>query len=164
MTGLVLIVTMKGRPAPMPRGRTPKGRRSPVSLTGYARWYANALEARARAAVLNAGERRVRRAFNSNPLVVSILWQIPTPKRERWGTLHTLKPDTDNLAKLCLDCLERAGALGGNDCRVARGNWEKRWSEVGSVAIRVERADAAPPAVDLRRAESLSSPPAWLAG
>jgi Holliday junction resolvase RusA-like endonuclease len=164
MNPLVLIITMKGHPAALPRARHRPGRRRPVSLIGYARLYAGALEAHARAAVARVGAGAVRRAFEGRPLVVTILWQFPTTRRERWGRLHTHTPDKDNLEKLVLDVLARAGALGGDDSRVASGLSEKRWARGGSVAIRVEAADEALPFVALGAAAALAAPPAWLAG
>jgi Holliday junction resolvase RusA-like endonuclease len=161
---LVLVVTLRGRPRAKPRGRTPKDRYRPVSLTGAAKRYAQALERAARAVVLKAGESVVQQAFASRALSVSILWQFPTPHQERWGTLHTPRPDEDNLTKMVLDCLMKAGALGGDDSRVATGQRTKLWGPSGMVAVRVELGENPKAPVDLRRAESLSAPPPWLVG
>ena len=45
------------------------------------------------------------------PLVLSIAYRLPRPKRlkDRTGVPHTGKPDLDNLAKAVLDALTQAG-------------------------------------------------------
>jgi Holliday junction resolvase RusA-like endonuclease len=114
-----------------------------VALTGAAKVYAAGLQTACRAAVLNVGERAVQLAFAGQALRVSILWKFKSPHPGMWGKLHTPKPDRDNLEKLCLDVLERAGALGGNDSRVAQGPMEKQWARAAGVFIRVEVAGPA---------------------
>jgi Holliday junction resolvase RusA-like endonuclease len=159
---LVLIVTLKGTPHGLPRGRH-VGRRKPVSMTGKAAVYAAALQRAARAVVLNVGEDVVQQAFAGRALAVSILWRFPTRFSGRLGTLHTLKPDKDNLEKLCLDCLQRAGALGGDDCRVALGETVKRWSGAGSVSIRIEVAPETKQRPMPRHIKNrLQAPPVWM--
>jgi len=161
---LVLIVTLKGTPHALPRGRH-VGRRRPVSMTGKAKVYAAALERAARAVVTNVGADAVLAAFAGQALRVSILWRFPTNKPERLGTLHTHKPDRDNLLKLCCDCLQRAGALGNDDCNIAMGDCVKRWAPSGSVAIRVEVAPRAATRQTKRDINmALRAPPAWLEG
>lgn len=140
---LALVISMAGTPRALPRGKTPRGRIKPVSLTGPAKAYAEALGRVSRAVVLNVGERAIQEAFAGKALSVSILWKFKSPHAGMWGTLHTPKPDKDNLEKMVLDVLERAGALGGNDSRVAKGPMEKQWAKVAGVHIRVEVAGAA---------------------
>jgi Holliday junction resolvase RusA-like endonuclease len=140
---LALVISMAGTPRALPRGKTPRGRIKPVSLTGPAKAYAEALGRVSRGVVLNVGESTVQQAFAGRALSVSILWKFKSPHPGMWGQLHTPKPDRDNLEKLVLDCLERAGALGGNDSRVAKGPMEKQWARVAGVHIRVEVAGAA---------------------
>jgi Holliday junction resolvase RusA-like endonuclease len=160
-----LVVTLKGRPYALPRARHIPGRRRPVSLTGPAKVYAQALQRAARAVVLNVGVERVQQEFAGGALAVSVLWVFPTPKAERWGKPHTLRPDKDNLEKMALDCLERAGGLGGNDCRVAVGRQVKQWGPEGWAAIRVELVELAETS-HVRKAikDRLSAPPGWLRG
>jgi Holliday junction resolvase RusA-like endonuclease len=133
-----LVISLAGTPHAQPRGRTPRGRVRPVALTGPAKAYAEGLQRAARAAVLNAGERAVQEAFAGKALSVSILWRFKSPHSGMWGTLHTKKPDHDNLLKMVLDCMQRAGALAGDDCRVAKGPMEKQWAKTAGVHIRVE--------------------------
>ena len=139
------------------------GRHRPVSLTGKAAVYAAALRRAARAAVLNVGVDAVRQAFAGRALSVSILWTFPTDHPERLGHPHTFRPDKDNCEKLVLDCLQRAGALGGDDSRVALGLTQKIWGVQGTVAIRVEvvtRADVREVRKSIKN--KLSAPPSWL--
>lgn len=133
-----LVISLAGTPRALPRGRVIPGRLRPVAYTGKAKPYAQALERAAREAVLNAGEQTVQEAFAGRALSVSILWRFRTAHSGMWGSLHTPKPDLDNLTKLTLDCLQRAGALGGDDSRVAKGPMEKQWARVAGVHIRVE--------------------------
>ncbi len=163
---LVLIIRLKGNPHALPRGRNFKGRRCPVAITGKAKVYADALQRAARAVVLGVGLEAVEEAFAGKALCVSILWRFGTPFPARWGTLHALKPDKDNLEKMVLDCCERAGALGGNDCRVALGATQKTWAQHGSVSIRVEVApdDVIKNLPAVGRIVRLEAPPAWLGG
>lgn len=160
---LVLIVTLKGTPRGLPRGRHIPGRPRPVSITGKAKPYAQALERAARAVVLAVGYDKVLQAFGGRALSVSVLWQFPTACRDRWGKPHTYPPDFDNLAKLVLDCCQRAGALAGDDCRVSGGEMLKVWASAGLVAIRIEVAQAAGTSVGKTcRKDKLSAPPPWL--
>ena len=128
---LVLLVNLKGTPHALPRGRHIPGRRRPVSLTGKAKVYADALQRAARAAVLQVGADEVERAFAGRALSVSILWRFPTRFAGKLGTPHDQKPDRDNLEKLDLDCLQRAGALGGDDCRGGDGRHAKNLVAAG---------------------------------
>jgi Holliday junction resolvase RusA-like endonuclease len=138
LENFVLVVTMKGRPLALPRARFVPGRGGvPVSVTGAAKHYAEALQARARAAVLNAGERRLQQAFAGQAVAVAALWQFQTDLQDTWGKPHMGKPDTDNLGKLVLDCLQKAGALGGDDCRVAHFVGQKLWSNHSAVTLTV---------------------------
>lgn len=162
---LTLIVDLAGTPRALPRGRSVPGRRRPVSLTGKAKVYAQVLQRAAQDAVSNVGPDVVQQAFAGHALRVDVLWQFPTRRSEHWGQLHTHKPDTDNLLKMVLDCLQRAGALGGDDSRVATGTPTKRWAERGSVSILVQavlnttRTDP-----DTSAALTLTKAPNWLLG
>ena len=162
MTPLVLIVTLIGTPRALPRPRFVGAHQHPVSLTGHAKAYAQALERAARAVVLKVGVHTVQQEFAGHALAVSILWQFPTMFRERWGQPHTFRPDKDNLEKMTLDCLQRAGALGGDDSRVALGSTAKLWGSAGLLAARVELADRAPQATAKGKKDKLSIPPPWL--
>lgn len=163
---LSLVITLAGTPRPLPRARHVPGRARPVSLTGKAKVYAQALQRAARAAVLNVGEDVIRQAFASGGLALWLLAEFPTRRSERWGQPHTHKPDGDNIAKMALDCLARAGALGGDDCRVSSVVTVKRWAARGSLSVRLEPVSNTTLSTRRGRAGSraavLSAPPSWL--
>ncbi len=154
---------MAGHPRPQPRARHVGGR-VVSTANAKAKAFRTALEARAREAVSHIGGVEVlAQAWAGRALRVDSLWTFPTPKRERWGQLHTPRPDRDNLEKLLLDVLVKAGALGGDDSRVAAGEPVKVWGERGSVAVTVTPAAIAsippPPSSATGRC---APPPAWL--
>lgn len=155
---------MPGAPRAKPRARIIPGRRRPVSLTGKARAYAEALQARAREAVSNiGGAELLAQAWGGRALAVDILCQFPTRDTTRWGQLHTARPDKDNLEKMVLDCLQRAGALGGDDSRAATGVTTKRWGPDGFMAVTVRIADTGSATRRARGvASALEAAPAWL--
>lgn len=125
-----LIIHVAGAPRPLPRPRFVPGRRKPVSIADpRARAWARAIEAAARSVP--------RAEWMTGPCRVSCWFYMPTAKAERWGRPHTARPDADNLAKMALDCLERAGALPLGDAKVASLEAEKRWARAGGAVIEV---------------------------
>jgi Holliday junction resolvase RusA-like endonuclease len=52
---------------------------------------------------------------------------MPTADKKRWGYPHTLRPDSDNLAKLVLDAM-MAGGLIGDDSAVSLLTVRKTWT------------------------------------
>lgn len=154
-----LVVYMAGIPRPKPRPRAIGGGRI-VSLTGKGKAYAIALQRAASEAVSNIGGRAVvSAALGGRPLKVDVLACFPTPKAELWGEPYTLTPDKDNIEKMALDCLVKAGALGNDDSFAATGNTTKIWAERGSISITVRLAEAS----DIpTRPDQLDQAPAWL--
>ena len=57
---------------------------------------------------------------------VSIDFSFPTKDTSRHGKPHTSRPDADNLAKLILDSLMRAGLI-GDDAAVSSLTVRKTW-------------------------------------
>ena len=113
------MLTVKGTPRPQPRPRFVRGRVISIADPNAKRWAAN-VEAVARQAVREHGKQ-------SGPLSVCMGFDMPTKDTKRWGLPHTLRPDSDNLAKLVLDCLMRAGLFDDDaavSCLVARKTWE----------------------------------------
>lgn len=158
-----LVVTLKGRPYAQPRGRHIPGHARPVSITGKAKLYATALQRAAREAVRSVGDDTVRQEFAGCALVVRALFVFPTPKLDRWAKPHVFRPDGDNLTKLLLDRLMAAGALGGDDARVAACVIRKQWGPEGWLAAQVEvLSDLKEPRVRKALGVDLSAPPAWL--
>jgi Holliday junction resolvase RusA-like endonuclease len=81
---------------------------------------------------------------------------MPTADKKRWGHPHTLRPDSDNLAKLVLDAMMAAGLI-GDDSAVSLLTVRKTWSP--SPLAGVSLALAADQRVPLEGSRS----PAWLA-
>lgn len=82
-------------------------------------------------------------------------FDMPTKDKKRWGLPHTLRPDADNLAKLVLDCLMRAGLFDDDaavSCLVVRKTWEG--VSLAGVSLTV--------APDRRVSLPAASPPVWL--
>lgn len=155
-----LTLTMAGHPRPQPRARH-IGKRVVSTANPKAKAFRTALEARAREAVVNiGGAHALNQAWAGLALRVDSLWTFPTPRRERWGQLHTHRPDRDNLEKILLDVLVKAGALGGDDSRVAAGEPVKVWGDRGSVAVTVRPMVNKP---ELAAAKAGEPPaPGWL--
>jgi Holliday junction resolvase RusA-like endonuclease len=125
-----ITIHVAGVPRPLPRPRFVPGRARPVAIADK--------KARAwKAAVETAARATARHAWMAGPCRVSCWFYRPTAKAERWGRPHTARPDSDNLAKMALDCLELAGALPGGDARVAELVTRKLWARAGGAVIEV---------------------------
>jgi Holliday junction resolvase RusA-like endonuclease len=112
----------------------------------------SAVERAARA----AGDAVGRQAWMGDAVRVDIVACFATPKAERWGRLHTAKPDKDNVEKLVLDAMERAGLLLKGDQRVSIGETSKLWAETGSVTVVMR------PGVPRRTGQPKAAAPDWL--
>lgn len=172
-----LTVSLEGTPHARPEPRGWKGTARVVNAPKKVRKYIEALERQIRTTVSNVGgDGVVRATFGGRPLLVRIVWSFPTANEDRWGELHLFKPDVDNLEKLVLDCLKRAGALGGDDCLVARVEKSKEWDMSGWLWVLVKpinpntRVGPAPKRGPNKPKheggetgiETLASAPAWL--
>jgi Holliday junction resolvase RusA-like endonuclease len=80
---------------------------------------------------------------------------MPTADKKRWGLPHTMRPDSDNLAKLVLDAMMSAGLI-GDDSAVSLLTVRKTWSPSPSAGVSVALA------VDQRVPLPAASAPAWL--
>lgn len=84
----------------------------------------------------------------TGPLSVLIDFTFPTKVASRHGQPHTSRPDADNLAKLILDCLMRAGLIGDDaavSCVVARKTWGKASHAGASIVVGPDRRVVLPP-------------------
>lgn len=110
--------------------------------------------------ILRAAHAAKEAATPTGPLLVDLAFRFPSKDRKRWGNPHLSVPDTDNLAKLALDAIQRAGLI-GNDSAVWSLHATKVWAppeHAGlSALIAWGDAGAKPP-------PPLSSPehPRWL--
>jgi len=69
-----------------------------------------------------------------------MMFYFPTSKKERpTSKWHTQRPDTDNLAKLVMDCLQQAGIMKDDSC-VASLVVEKVWCLHGTEGVAVSVA------------------------
>jgi Holliday junction resolvase RusA-like endonuclease len=139
-------VTFKvnGHPRPQPRPRVVKGR-AISTADPLARIWIQAVE-RASASVGKVDKSWIR---------IELAFRFPTEDQARIYLPHTHVPDVDNLAKLVLDCLQRAGVI-KNDSAVSNLTVRKSWSkpEDSGVTILIEE--------DPHR-EQLPDTPDWLA-
>jgi len=73
------------------------------------------------------------------PVRVRMIFTFEPPKAApgRIGTPHTMKPDADNLAKLIMDVMERAGVF-KNDSQASAAPPEKWWGARAGVSVVVE--------------------------
>lgn len=171
-----LCVSLEGTPHARPEPRGWKGTARVVNAPKKVRKYIAALERQIRTAVANVGgDAVVRATLAGRPLLVRIVWSFPTKNEDRWGEPHLFKPDVDNLEKLVLDCLKRAGGFGGSDdALVARVEKSKEWDLSGWLWVLVkplgpnQRSGPVPKRRPNKKsrhegsAESLQSAPSWL--
>ena len=141
-----IILDVQGTPRPQPRPRFVRGRVVSTADANAKRWIAT-VEAGARGLVELRGKQ-------SGPLAVAIGFRFPTRDKTRHGKPHTFRPDVDNLAKLILDCLMRAGLI-GDDSIVSSLAVQKTWDETGRAVVWIEE--------DSRKDEQHTPPPRWLA-
>lgn len=140
-----IILDVQGVPRPQPRPRFVRGRVISTADANAKRWIAT----------VEAGARQLLelRGKQSGPLAVAIGFRFPTKDKARHGKPHTFRPDVDNLAKLILDCLMRAGLI-GDDATVSSLAVQKTWDEMGRAVVWIEPDD---------RKESEPTPsPRWL--
>lgn len=133
---MILSVYIDGTPRPQPRARHVGGGRV-VSLADK---NAKLWKARVMAALMEArkGAARVDRACS--------LWCVAmfaTPKADRWGKHHTFRPDKDNLEKLVMDAMTKAGTL-KDDSLICDGAMRKVWAERAGMSIMLMEADERP--------------------
>ena len=98
------MLQVQGIPRPQPRPRFARGRVISCADANAKRWI-SAVEAKAR-------ELRHQDAPLKGGLFVGLAFTFPASKGRQEGDPHTSRPDADNLAKLVLDCLMRAGLIG----------------------------------------------------
>ena len=63
---------------------------------------------------------------------------MPTKEKSRWGTPHTFRPDADNLAKLALDAMMKAGLM-ADDSIVSSLLIRKTWAQEGGLTATIKQ-------------------------
>ena len=124
-----MILNVQGTPRPQPRPRFVKGRTVSCADKNARAWIAS-VEARAREALQATGPVQ-------GPAAVRLAFRLPTKDQARIGRAHLATPDVDNLAKLALDCFQRAGLL-ANDSAVWKLEITKAWSSPGLAGMTAE--------------------------
>lgn len=114
-----ITFSANGTPRPQPRPRLARGRVVSVADANAKRWIAT-VESSARTALAGT-------AKATGPLRVDMLFRMPTKEKPRHGKPHTFRPDSDNLAKLALDAMMRAGLI-ADDATVSHLEIRKVWS------------------------------------
>jgi Holliday junction resolvase RusA-like endonuclease len=122
-------IYLDGQPRPQPRPRLSKGRVVSIARKATKTWK-DRLVAEIAAA-------RKETPPVTTPCGLRLTFFMQTKVRARWGKPHTARPDADNLAKLTMDALVKAGAL-KDDSFVAEGVTRKLWAERGGVEIIVQ--------------------------
>lgn len=70
------------------------------------------------------------------PVIVNMIAMFPHKDPKKWGTPHTVRPDSDNITKACWDCLVRAGIL-KDDSLICQSNSSKIWAARGGLDVQV---------------------------
>lgn len=122
-------IYLDGQPKPQPRPRLGNGRVVSIARKATKTW-----KDRLVAEIVAA---RKEMSPITEPCGVRLTFFMQTKERKRWGLPHTFKPDKDNLEKLALDALVKAGAL-KDDSIVAEGVTRKLWAERGGVEIIIQ--------------------------
>lgn len=144
--------SVRGTPRPKARARHIGNRVITTTRKTEKVWRA-AVKRSLVAAIANRGDPT---PLFAGPVRVSMVFTFEPPDSARLGQPHTQKPDKDNLEKLVLDAMEKAGVF-RNDSQVAQGPVEKWWGERGGATVLVEQIDA--PA---RPSATGGAPPDWL--
>lgn len=147
--------SVHGTPRPKARPRFVRGR--VITTTGE-------LEKLWRTWLKRAIDEAVRHRGDPKPLFTGAVkvtmrftFAPPAGKRDRIGKPHTHKPDKDNLEKLCLDLMTKAGVL-KDDSQVADGPVQKLWGERAGVVVLVEPLGCEPAAITRPEGDA----PDWL--
>lgn len=133
-----IMVYVAGTPRPQPRPRFVGGRVISTASKA-AKLYRKVVYDRCWLARLEG--RPVKGAVS----VKLDLW-FATKDAGRHGRPHTSRPDADNVAKLWMDCAERAGLLAKGDAMVADLTVRKRWAgEAGAMMTVTPLGENLPP-------------------
>lgn len=139
----MILLTVQGHPRPQPRPRVFRGRAVSTADPKAKAWSDS---------ILRAAHAAKAMQDLSGPLAVTLAFRLPTADRKRWGAPHLSVPDTDNLAKLALDAMQRAGLI-ANDSAVWSLVVVKTWSApddagmTAALSVTAGEASAVPDAV-----------------
>ena len=74
------------------------------------------------------------------PVAITAIWCFAADRNHAHGTPKTTKPDIDNMQKLLLDCMTKVN-FWHDDSVIASANFQKWWSDVPGIYIKVERME-----------------------
>ena len=143
-----ILLNIPGTPRPQPRPRLCRGRVVSTADANARRWQ-------------DEVRKGARVAFDAHgamagPLVVSMMFAMPTKDKARHGLPHTFVPDVDNLAKLALDVVVKAGLI-PDDRAVSTIVVRKTWAEVAGMVMTIAADDR-----QVRVPAEPEAPPRWL--
>jgi len=128
---ILFHVYVFGTPRPQPRPRFVNGRVVSTASKSVKLWRST-LYRTLRHAMMG-------RPALTDPVRVDLIFSFKG-KPDRWNKPHAIRPDKDNLEKLVLDVLKKAGVL-ADDCLVAGGETRKVWARAGGVEVTISPAD-----------------------
>jgi hypothetical protein len=146
----VLAVSVHGEPQAYPqrrRGGTGPARHKPAWTKAQLAWRQAVERAAAEAVEAAGGPAGVSERQGLAPgeaVAVTLVFRFGTAEAAKRGKPHTAKPDSDNLVKLALDALCRAGVLWGDDARAAFVTVRKVWAARGGLLATVRRESETP--------------------
>lgn len=123
---MVYLISVPGVPRPQPRPRFVRGRVVSTADANARRWIASVVAAAARVA------REKGKA--TGPLSATMGFTFPTKDQSRWRNPHLSRPDADNLAKLVLDALMKAGLI-QDDSTVSCLSVVKAWGSQADAGL-----------------------------
>lgn len=171
-----LTIVAVGTPRPQPRPRFAAGRVISTADPNARLWIASFERACKQALEIVGGRQALPGLLGQDAVSVKMQFRFSfqkvagrKPKRGRQsGSPHVSKPDTDNLAKLVLDCLTRQGVV-KDDCLVSSLTVDKVWSDLEHAGVTVWVQPYAPafqPSGWTERqgypCDPSPDPPAWL--
>jgi len=161
-TAMVLVV--RGEPKPQPRPRFVGKGRVVSTADAATKIWAERIRATARQAI--AGRFGLSWGGHAGAVQVDMTFVLPIKDKKRWGEFCTNKPDTDNLSKLVMDALERAGLFAVGDQQVVAGTTVKVLGapEDAGVCVVVSRPriDAVSGALAMYARQNVVDRPDWL--
>jgi Holliday junction resolvase RusA-like endonuclease len=130
-----MVIQARGTPRPQPRPRFYRGKAVSCADKSTRAW-------------IDLIHQATRQALQANeelkgPVFISLEFRFGTAQKDRHGQAHLATPDADNLAKLALDCFQRAGAL-RNDSAVWKLSVIKTWSSTDLAGMTAELRQEAP--------------------
>lgn len=159
-----MVLVVRGEPKPQPRPRFVGKGRVVSTADAVTRTWAERIRVEARQAIVQ----RYGLSWSGHvgAVQVDMTFVLPIRDKKRWGEFCTNKPDTDNLSKLVMDALERAGLFAVGDQQVVAGTVVKVLGapEDAGVCVVVSRpkVDTVSGALAMYARQNVVDRPDWL--